>query len=230
MTKRIFITGTGTDVGKTVVTRAIIRTFVNNGLKVLPLKPVESGVPVKNGIQSPADVLALRSAARLDEIPISAFNSYLFADPVSPHLAAANENCTIKKEVILQLVKSSEKSADLIIIEGAGGLLVPLSEHLVYADLVKDIECELIIVAPDILGTINSTLLTIEAAESRGITVAGVVLNRGPRHELGNRDAIERYGQVPVLGYFPIISNDDDDDTLAAAAQTGLSLTRILKI
>ncbi len=227
MAKKIFITGTGTDIGKTVIMRALTRVFINKNIKTVAIKPVESGVPVNNGTPSPLDATALRNAAGSTISPVKLCR-YMFSDPVSPHLAARNENRIIEPEEIISFINSFNDSTDLLLIEGAGGLLVPLSDTLLYADLITQIDCHVIIVAPDTLGTINTTLLTIEAAKLRGLKISGIILNKGPNTILGNAEAIEQHGKIPVLGYFPEITGSDN--RLAIAAETSLDLDRIYKI
>ena len=132
---RIFITGTGTDVGKTVVARAIVRALTQMGHRVRAIKPVESGVPVVDGVWAPSDVLALRAAAGSDA-PIDTLCTYMFKDPVSPHQAAANEGRTIDPLRILALLEEAPDDGQVVIAEGAGGLLVPLSDDILYADVI----------------------------------------------------------------------------------------------
>jgi dethiobiotin synthetase len=214
----LFVTGTDTGVGKTVVTRALVRALVNRGLHVVALKPVGEG---------PTDAEALAKAAgrghRVGEIC-----RYQLKSPVSPHLAARRDGVEIEKEAILALVRYWIRRADLVIAEGAGGLLVPLSDNLNFADLVQAASLGLVIVAPNVLGTINATLLTVEAARRRGIPIAGVVLDRTPSGDLGNAEAIARHGEVPVLGELPTVDRDDDE-TLAKIAGETLDLDRLLR-
>ncbi len=224
--KGLFVTGTGTGVGKTVVTRAITRCLVNSGRRVMAVKPVESGVPRKDGMPAPVDVRALMAACK-SRAPMDAHCAYLLTAPVSPHLAAGQDGVVIEEQPILDLLHRARQNADIVIAEGAGGLLVPLSDQLLYADVIARTGFALLIVAPDALGSINGTLLTIEAARARAIPVAGVVLNRGPAAELGNRHAIETIGKVPVLGVLPHCPLDDEE--LAQAAANHLDLRQMLE-
>jgi dethiobiotin synthetase len=229
MTRGLFVTGTNTEVGKTVVSRGIARALVDRGLEVAALKPVESGAPLVDGSPAPADALALARAARFDG-PLEEVCAYSFAAPVSPHLAAAREGRAIEPGPILDLVVRRAAGADAVVVEGAGGLLVPLSDGLTYADLVARTGLALLIVAPDVLGTINATLLTVEAALGRGIEVAGVVLNMASGEELGNAAAIARHGRVPVIGALPR-ADGADDDALASLVREHLdwsALDRVL--
>ena len=230
LTRRFFVTGTGTDVGKTAVTRALVRALVLQGFSVGVAKPVESGVPRINGVLRPSDALALLRAARCDQ-PWQQACCYAFEAPVSPHLAAAMEGETIDAAHLHAFVQNAVDDAAIYFAEGAGGLLVPLSDALLYGDFIAQTGFELLIVAPNRLGVINDTLLTIAAARQRGIPIAGGVLNGTSDIPLGNADAISRWGDVPVLGVFPTVDISDvaDADALfAAAAKQHLSLTRLL--
>ncbi|MCP4674940.1 MAG: dethiobiotin synthase [Deltaproteobacteria bacterium] len=221
----IFITGTNTEVGKTVVARALVRAFVRQGLEVAAVKPVESGAERIDDRLVPADATdLLRASGR--GVDVSDVCAYCFADPVSPHLAARRASKTIEAGPILALLERHGRDADLIVAEGAGGLLVPLSDTLLYADLIARTGFGLVIVSPDVLGTINATLLTIEAARARGIPIKGVILNRTSPDSLGNAEAIALHGDVPILGSFPEAPGADDD-TLARLAREKISLDKL---
>jgi len=227
MKKGIFITGTSTEVGKTIVARAVVRAFVGEDLEVAAVKPVESGAERVNDRLVPADATdLLRASGRSADV--SDVCAYCFQEPVSPHLAARRAGETIEAGPILALLERHARSADLVVAEGAGGLLVPLSDTMLYADLIARTDFGLVIVSPDVLGTINATLLTIEAARARGIPVKGVILNRTPPGDLRNAEAIAVHGEVPILGSFPDMPGADDD-TLAQLARERLDLDKLLR-
>jgi dethiobiotin synthetase len=217
----LFVTGTNTGVGKTVVTRAVVRALVRRGLNVVALKPVESGV-----VGIPADAEALARAASRGH-PIDAICRYQLKSPVSPHLAAKRDGVEIEKETVLQLIRDWTERAEIVIAEGAGGLLVPLTDAVTYADLISETDLRLLIVAPNLLGTINATLLTIEAAKSRNIDIAGVIFNLTSKDDLGNAEAVAQLGGVPILGEFPAV-DEDDDDRLAEVAEENLDLDSLV--
>jgi dethiobiotin synthase len=223
MTRAVFVSGTDTEVGKTVVTRGVVRALVRRGEQVAVTKPVESGAELVDGELVPADATALLRAARSEE-PVAEVCAYCFPDPVSPHLAAARVGARIDEGVIQDLLARRASDNDIAIAEGAGGLLVPLSDELLYADAIARSGYRLIVVAPNVLGTINATLLTIEAARARGIDVIGVILNQTPPVELGNAEAIAAHGRVPILGQLPTCPTPDDDDALADLAERHVNL------
>ncbi len=226
MVKAIFVTGTDTEVGKTVVTRALVRALVNRGLAARAVKPVESGAPAVNGQLLPKDALALKRAAKRDG-DVKNIYAYAFSDPVSPHLAAQRVGEEIEIAPVLALLEAEERGADLVVAEGAGGLLTPLSDDLLYGDLVAKAGLELVIVSPNVLGTINHTLLTIEAARNRDIPILGVILNGSPESDFRNAEAISKYGGVNIIGQFPTTETEDDDH-LANLAEQHIDLDKLL--
>ena len=226
MARAIFISGTDTEIGKTVVTRAVVRAFVNRGLKVSALKPIESGAPNMLGQLLPSDALALLRACKRQG-DVEDINVYAFPDPISPHLAAKRMEKKIEIEPIMALFDLEDQDVDVMLAEGAGGLLAPLSDDMLYADLVAGAGLELLIVSPNVLGTINHTLLTIEAARSRDIPIVGVILNRTPVEEFGNAAAIAMHGAVDIIGEFPT-TDTESDDHLAELAEQHIDLNRLL--
>ncbi|MFW5839672.1 MAG: dethiobiotin synthase, partial [Planctomycetota bacterium] len=160
---------------------------------------------------------------------LTANTAYCFADPVSPHLAARREGRAIDSEPVLALLHRELQTFEVVIAEGAGGLLVPLSDDLLYADVIAESGFGLVIVAPDVLGAINATLTTIESARLRSIPVLGVILNRSGKTDWDNAGAISTHGRVPILGSFPE-SFDADDEMLASLAEKHLAIDEILAI
>jgi len=188
----LFVTGTGTGVGKTVVAAALLHRYRAE----VPLrywKPIQTGIEQDDdtaevgrlGRCGPADVLS--SGVRL---PF----------PVSPHLAARLSACTICLQPLVDSLLAEANSSRWIV-EGAGGTLVPVNESETIADLMVRLGLPVVVVAKTTLGTINHTLLTIEALRRRALCVAGVVMVGDRNAE--NRSAIERYGDVVVLGEMP---------------------------
>ena len=223
----IFVTGTGTDVGKTVVTRALTRILFHRGIDVVAIKPVESGV--EELTSSDTAHLVAAAGGRYSEQSV---NAYRFKKPVSPHLASALENTTIDGDRVSSFLENWLEKADVVLAEGAGGLLVPINNELTYADVVARTRYRLLIVAPDILGTINHTLLTIEAARARNIEICGVVLNRVQDPSLGNEKAIAHYGNVPIIGRLPCLQNTSnalDDDHLATQLAESLHIDALVQ-
>src|SRR5215210_4718181 len=190
-----FVTGTGTEVGKTVVAAVIARSFAGAGGRVAVFKPVETGLS-EDG--EPDHVLLRRacgSAQTDDEIA-----PYQFGPPVSPHLAAELAGERIEPPALVRAASAAAAGADYLVCEGVGGLLVPLTLGYLVRDLARELDLPLVIAASPGLGTINHILLTIEAARAVGLEVALVVLTPWPERpsavEPSNRTAIERLGSV----------------------------------
>jgi dethiobiotin synthetase len=192
-----FVTGTGTEVGKTVVAAVIARSLVAAGARVAVFKPASSGL--EDG--SEPDHLLLRRAACSaqadDEIA-----PYRYGPPVSPHLGAELAGAPIDPARLQAAARRASGHADVLVVEGVGGLLVPLTLGYLVRDFARDLGLPLVIAAEPGLGTINHTLLTIEAARAVGLDPSLVVLTPWPDDpsvvERSNRDAIERLGSVPV--------------------------------
>lgn len=202
-----FITGTDTGVGKTVVARGLIHALKAMGLTVCPMKPVESGCRSKKDVLIPSDAVALMRAAGIDE-PLDIINPYRFRQALAPAVAADMQNIKISRRKIIGSYRRLSKKYDVTIVEGAGGVMVPVYRKYLFIDLARDLGLPLIIVSRPGLGTINHTLLTIEAVRRRGLAVCGVILNYAEKmkrgvSELTNPGVIERLGAVKVLGVVP---------------------------
>ena len=167
-----FVTGTDTGVGKTLVACALVRGLRTRGLDAGAMKPVETGV----GEVGPLDALALRRAAG-DEDPLEDVCPLRYALAAAPTVAASADGRDVEVWAIRQAYERLAVRHDCVIVEGAGGLLVPVAEQLSMADLARELELPLLVVARAALGTINHTLLTLEVAVARGLSVAGVVIS-----------------------------------------------------
>ncbi|MGZ3438301.1 MAG: dethiobiotin synthase [Polyangia bacterium] len=201
----LFVTATDTGVGKTWVAGALVRAAVRRGLRVAAMKPCETG----DGDDG-ARLVAATGRALDDALA----RPYRFALPASPEVAARAEGRTIDLERIAAAYARLTADADFTIVEGAGGLLVPVAPGVLMADLAARLDLPLLVVARAWLGTVNHTLLTLEAARARRLAVAGVVLCRAVASagadEPTNPEAIAAYGRVPLLGSFPHGTDPDD--------------------
>jgi len=198
----LVITGTGTGVGKTQVACGIARAFTEKGIKVGVFKPVETGCPERNGELTPEDGLKLLDASganlKLDQVA-----PYRFSLPASPYASAKKAGQEILFERIYQVFDELVGEFEVILVESAGGLLVPISENFLFADLVKPMALPILIVAENRLGVVNQVLLTIESARARELEVLGVVLNQTSPEPaspvLQNQEQIEQFGKVKVI-------------------------------
>lgn len=174
--KKIFVTGTDTDVGKTWISNLILRHLVSVGHRVGAYKPVCSGaVTGEDGQPMWSDVSILAAAIGSDDI--DRVCPQRFAAAVAPNVAAAMEGRAVDDLLLTAAAASWNDYADLLLIEGAGGLLCPLSDRSLVVDMALALQTPLVIVAANRLGVLNHTMLTVEVARSRGLTVAAVILN-----------------------------------------------------
>jgi dethiobiotin synthetase len=199
----VFVTGTGTEVGKTVVAAAIARTLAAEGKRVAVFKPAVTGLD--EGVETDHALLRRASGSSQSDEEIA---PYRYGPPASPHLAAALAGEEIDPERLRQAAAAAAEGADAIVCEGVGGLLVPLSPTYLVRDLAADLGYPLVVVASPGLGTINHTLLTLESARAAGSEVAAVVLTPWPGEpteiERSNQEAIAALGNVPVLTLPPL--------------------------
>ncbi len=204
-----FVTGTGTGVGKTFVTALLSRMFVEKGLSTAVQKWVSTG-----GRTQAEDIeFIVRHVPELGPAGGACARAlYCLEFPASPHLAAEMEDITISSQDIAKFFLEMRDKFDILMVEGAGGVMVPLTRQLLLIDLVKELGLCGLVVAAAGLGTINHTLLTIEALEHRGIPCVGVVLNsqgldtsseEHPAIVEDNARVIEQFSNVPVLGVVP---------------------------
>jgi adenosylmethionine-8-amino-7-oxononanoate transaminase/dethiobiotin synthase len=198
MVKRaFFITGTDTGVGKTTAALALGLLLKDKKIDVGVFKPVQCAGD---------DALFLRESLDIDD-PIEIINPYYAPEPLSPHLAFARQKIKIDRRKILDAFEALRSRHDVLLVEGAGGLMVPITKDYLVIDLVRDLGIELVIVSRLGLGTINHTLLTIEQARSRGIPVAGIVFSDTGKArgipEKTNPQAIKNLSGVAVLGTIP---------------------------
>ncbi|HOP41332.1 MAG TPA: dethiobiotin synthase [Geobacteraceae bacterium] len=212
-TKGIFITGTDTGVGKTVVAAGIALHLRRSGTHVGVLKPATSGAIVMGDtlVSEDAELLRWASACTASEQDIA---PYVFRMPLAPSEAAAREGRTIELEPICEAFGRLSDRHDFMIVEGAGGLLVPLADNLLVADLASRLALPLLIVARPNLGTVNHTLMTCECARARGIEVMGVIINGQPEkpdeaEEYASR-LISQYAAAPVTAVLTRCNETDD--------------------
>ena len=219
MMRGLFITGTDTNVGKTVLSAAVFHRCRG----VVPLrywKPVQTGTANDNDTAEVRRLAGLANEEVLEE-------GFRFADPVSPHLAAERADNPINLHRLNRMAREGTTDADTRwIVEGAGGLLVPLNFANTIADLIVMFKLPAVVAARSGLGTINHTLLTVEALRSREIPVAGVVMIGEPNED--NRRTIEHMGKVPILGQLQAF-DPLTPETLANWARTEFDPLGILR-
>ncbi len=202
----IFITGTDTEVGKTVVAAGLAMVLKDRGFKVGVMKPVATGCYGNEGRLISNDAAFLMEAAQ-NEYPHLSCPSR-FRNPLAPNVAAMLEKREVDIAHILKSYHELQKSYNFIIVEGVGGLMVPLKKDYYVANLVRDMQLPLVVVSRAGLGAINHTLLTVDAAVVRGLELRGIIFNRVSvtnysLAELTNPKVIHDLSGVPILGSLP---------------------------
>jgi dethiobiotin synthetase len=228
-----FITGTDTGVGKTFATCALIHSFRLRGLTVAPMKPVAAGTVDVNGAPMNEDVALLMDATG-HRFPLHAVNPYCFKAAIAPHIAASQEGAGIDMAVVRTAYRHLAGCAELVLVEGAGGFLVPLSETESMALIPAALQLPVILVVGMRLGCINHALLTQEAIRSRGLALAGWVANNAASGGIMNAydenlSTLTRVIDAPLIGNMTHAAHVGASDMLAAtrAAASQLS-TEIL--
>ena len=203
----LLVTGTDTGIGKTVIAGAIANWFRRQGNRVAVLKPVGSGcVRRREGLVSEdAEFLAHCADARH---PLDVICPVRYAEALAPGVAADRAKEPVDWPAVDQSVAAMARDSDVMIVEGVGGLMVPMDDSSTFLDVARWLKLPAVVVARPNLGTINHTLLTVNALRAAGVAVAGVVINRYPAQNADvasetNPRAIERWGKVPVLCVVP---------------------------
>ena len=224
MNKGIFITGTDTGVGKTVVACGIARLLRSWGVKVGVMKPIATG--------SRQDAVLLKQAAGVKDA-LDLINPQFFKAPLAPEVAAALERRELNLEAIYRAYWFLQKHYEVLIIEGIGGVKVPLGESTYVLDLIQALRLPALVISRPTLGTLNHTLLTLDALLAEKIPVLGVLLN-GQRGrglaEKTNPDTLQEHATVPVFGsvpYRPVLGKNPD--AMAAALKRFPRLIKELK-
>ena len=210
MRKGIFITGTDTRVGKTLLSGAFAAALRERGMNIGVMKPVESGCNRVKGSLVAADALFLKELSGSND-DIDLINPYRLEHSLAPATAAEMEGVKIESAKIEDAYTRLKSMHDLVIVEGAGGLLVPLNDSLLMADLIKILQLPVLVIARSSLGTINHTLLTLRSAEASGLEVVGVIVNHvTPDQGLAEKtcaSSIKKFTRVPILGVFPFVED-----------------------
>jgi len=205
MTEGYFITGTDTGIGKTLVSCALLHAFAANGRKVIGMKPVAAGC--ENGHWMDVDLLV---AASTVSAPCKLVNPYALIPPLAPHIAAKQANIEIDPTVIQKAFFELKKTAEMVIIEGVGGFLVPLSGQYDGADLARILNLPVILVVGLRLGCLNHALLTAQAVKANGLRLGGWVANGIDPQMLAQKENIQALKQrldCPLLGIIPFVKD-----------------------
>ncbi len=209
--RHYFIAGTDTGVGKTLVSSALLHQFAATGLRAVGMKPVASGAVLHAGRWCNDDVSALRAASNVP-VPYALDNPYLFREATAPHLAAEDERVHIDLLHIKCCYEALLDHADTVIVEGVGGLLVPLNDYACTDDLAVLLGLPVILVVGIRLGCINHALLTVRALSAKGLILAGWVASTLDPDMLqlpATLDCLRNRIPAPLLGCVPYLRNPD---------------------
>ena len=201
MEKGVFVTGSDTGVGKTVIAGAIAAAIKAHGLDVGVMKPVASGAKKIEGKLVSEDAVYLKKI--IDSTDDDDLVNPVRLEPsIAPTMAASKSGVPIDIDKIWKAYEALTNKHDFVVVEGIGGLMVPIDDTIFVADLVRKMDLALVIVSSDYLGAINHTLLTVEYARSRNIRIKGIVINMLKNGDDFVRE-IEKYSSVPILGTIP---------------------------
>ena len=208
----VFITGTDTGVGKTVIAAGLALVLRERGMRVGVMKPVASGCTGEGKRLVSVDAAYLMEAAENEHPYLT--NPLRFRNPLAPSVASVIEKKEVPIERILKAYRELQTYYDFVIVEGIGGLLVPLTKEYFVSNLIHEFGLPIVIVARGGLGTINHTLLTVDAAAIRGFEIRGIIFNRMPRvnfsiAEITNPKVIHDITGIPILGTLPELDDVD---------------------
>ena len=209
----LFITGTDTGIGKTLVGCGIAAALTAQGKRVGVLKPAETGCDRRDGALYPDDAMRLVGYAQ-SKLPIETVCPYRFSPPVAPSVAAEQAGVTIQPERIIEMFHTIADQHDVTLVEGAGGLLVPLVGRYSFADLARDLGIPILVVVGSKLGALNHTLLTLHCIAARALPLAGYILNHPtPATDdaiTTNATTLANLTDVPCRGSIPHLSLSED--------------------
>lgn len=214
---RLGVTGTDTGIGKTTVACALLALLRERGVRTAAMKPVETGV---TATAPDSDAARLRALATVPH-PLSRVRPYRFDEPLAPMAAAESGGVAIAPDELDRAFQALCDSADALVVEGAGGALVPITASLSVADLFRRWSLDVIIVAVNRLGMLNHTLLTERALREAGCSVTGIVIvapERGDESSVSNGAILGRLTSTPLF-HFPWLPDPSDAHALASAAR-----------
>jgi len=211
MDKIVFVTGTDTDAGKTVISCALLEYYRLQGINVAPMKPISAGASYSNSELCNDDALQLIEAAKTN-LPYKEINPYVFEEPIAPHIAAQKTNQTISSYVLTDCLKNLKNKSERVVIEGAGGWQVPINNEETLADWVRALKCPVILVVGLRVGCINHALLSYADIIKGPNRLLGWVANT-MSPDVNNIDEITEYLnnniQAPLLGTVPYLLESD---------------------
>lgn len=230
MSNSIFITGTGTDVGKTYVSALLVKKLKEIGLNVAYYKAAMSGNSRdKYGKLIPGDALFVKETSKIEQ-SIESMSPYIYERPLSPHLAARIEGNPVSMKLVEDRYNSLQSEYDYLVVEGSGGIICPIrydEEKIFLEDIIKQLDLSCIIVADTRLGTINQTVLTCEYMKSKGIEIKGIIYNRFDEKDIMQVDNIKMCEEITNIKTLGFVRDDSDDIDLNFKALEYIFNTKI---
>jgi len=232
MGKAVLITSTGLGVGKSFITTGLAVLLRERGLDVGVMKPIEIGWPAEAG-EWPADAEQLRDAAGSDD-PLEDICPYIYEEFIAPQLAADHARRPIELDVIKASLKRLRKRHDIVLIEGVGGLAVPIDDGIDLATMAAECGASVLIVTCAHVGTLNTTFLTVHYARSRKLEVLGAIANRldmtleDPTVPT-NAKMIQRMCDIPVFGVVPFSPEADGIEGVAEVCRSNIDIDQFMK-
>ncbi len=227
MKNSYFISGTDTDVGKTIFTAGLARLLRDSGVDIGIMKPFAAGQKQSSGFAS-EDVQMLVNAARVKD-PESLVNPQFFPIPASPYTAFRNLGIKPNLELVTKSFSELKKLHDVMLVEGMGGIMTPILEDYFVVDLIRDMKLETIIVTSSRVGTVNHTLMTVKMCKEHDVKIKGIVINHlskdgYPFVEL-KRD-LEELTHLDVLGQLPVLENLQIE-TIASTLKNNMDISNL---
>ncbi|MFZ6779396.1 dethiobiotin synthase [Undibacterium sp. Ji83W] len=220
-----FVTGTDTEIGKTLVSAAMLHAIQTQGLRAVGMKPIAAGAEMRDGVLHNEDVDMLVAAASV-KAELALVCPYLMQTPAAPHIVAELEHVKIELPHIVNSYQQLREQADAVVVEGVGGFCVPLNAQVTTADMAQALALPVILVVGMRLGCINHALLTVEAITARGLKLAGWVANTVDANMLypqENITALRERIVAPMLGHIPRLNVPDHEKAEVAASHLDLS-------
>ncbi len=228
--KSYFITATDTGVGKTTITAALAASIKKSGVDVGIMKPVATGVMQKTGFKS-SDVSILYNAAKVTD-PENEINPIFMPLPVSPYDASKILDLKFDKKIIFEQFAKLKNKHEMMLVEGIGGILTPLTRDYFVADLIKDLGLETIIVTRSTLGTLNHTMMTIKTCRDYKIPIKGILVNnydeKGGPAEKNSPTTIHEITGVPILGVLPFIRDYENLEEMIPHIEKNIDLKSLI--
>ena len=228
--KSYFITATDTGVGKTTITAALAASIKKSGIDVGIMKPVATGVLQKTGFRS-SDVSILCHAARVTD-PEDEINPIFMPLPVSPYDASKILDLKFDKKIIFEQFAKLQSRHQMMLVEGIGGIMTPLTRDYFVADLIKEMGLEIIIVTRSTLGTLNHTMMTVKICHDNKIPIKGILVNNydenGGPEEKNASLTIHEITNIPILGVLPFIKYYDNPEMMVSHVEKNIDVKSLI--